>query len=366
MRDHTRLEVYWGRLARNWELVSRLAPTAKILPMVKANAYGHGLVPVSKFLHQDLKANVLGVATLGEAEAIFKDFPEFKGMLYAFSEINLAGNAHRYAGRKIVPVISSLEDLELFLSNSFSHLPLLLKLNTGMNRLGVAEDEWERAGKLIKNSGRSSINHLISHYAYSYLELKSGDRTSMQFEKFNQAKSFFQGMGISVEETSTANSGAIEQKFSVNETWVRPGLMLYGPPSFNKQGEIISSLVTRILKVFPVKKGTPVGYGTNVTSEDGVIAVLPLGYGDGFPTYASGWTFQHEDFQTKVFGFVNMDMSFLFFPTDALGRIKAGDEVRLWDADSRVLLSYAEHIKTHAYQALCSVSSRVPRIYRLE
>ena len=142
--------------------------------------------------------------------------------------------------------------------------------------------------------------------------------------------------------------------------------MLYGPPSFNKQGEIVSSLVTKILKVFPVKKGTPVGYGTNVTSEDGVIAVLPLGYGDGFPTHASGWKIQHEGFEAKIFGFVNMDMSFLFFPTEALGKIKSGDEVRLWNGDSRVLLSYAEHIKTHAYQALCSVSSRVPRIYRLE
>lgn len=366
MRDHTRLEVYWGRLSRNWELVSRLAPNSKILPMVKANAYGHGIVEVSQFLHHEMKASVLGVATLGEAEAILKEFPSFDGTVTVFSEINLAGNSKRYSGKKIHPVVSSLEDLETFLSSSFSHLPLTLKLNTGMNRLGIAEDEWEKAGELIKASQRRSINHLMSHYAYSYLELKDGDRTHRQFENFKKAQSLFLTMGISIDETSMANSGAIEQKFSVSETWVRPGLMLYGPPSFNKQGEIISSLVTRILKVFPVKKGTPVGYGTNITNEDGMIAVLPLGYGDGFPTQASGWKILHEGFEARVFGFVNMDMSFLFFPTEALGRINVGDEVRLWDADSRVLLSYAEHMKTHAYQALCLVSSRVPRNYRLE
>lgn len=369
MRDHTRLEVYWARLARNWQRIQDLAPQARVLPMVKANAYGHGLIPVSRFLTEELGASLLGVATLGEAEAVIRELPDYRGKVYAFSEVNLRDKAThaRYAGDNIHPVVSTFEDLEIFLHDRcFKHLPLVLKLNTGMNRLGLAENEWEAAGALIKQAGRTSIQHLLTHYAYSYQTLKPGDRTNRQAESFKKALALLRGQGLSIEETSLANSGAIEQKFTVDETWVRPGLMLYGPPSVNWNGEIVSSLVTRIMKVFPVKKGLPVGYGGNTTAEEGLMAVIPLGYGDGFPTQASGWTFQHQGMKAKVFGRVNMDMTFLFFPTEALGRVKVGDEVRLWDADPAPLLSYAEHMQTHAYQALCALSSRVPRIYRLE
>ena len=372
MRDHTRLEVYWSRLARNWEHIQKLAPKARILPMVKANAYGHGLIPVSRFLSEELKITTLGVATLGEAEAIVREMPQYRGKVYAFSEINIRDKSShaRYASQTILPVISAMEDLDTFLTDRcFKHLPLILKLNTGMNRLGLQDTEWESAGQMIKQSGRP-IHHLMTHYAYSYAPMKTGDRTQKQFEAFQQGMNLFKAQGISIEETSLANSGAIEQKYSVDETWVRPGLMLYGPGSFNSKqswaGEIVSSLVTRIMKVFPIKKGTPAGYGNHVAHEDGVIAVIPLGYGDGFPTQASGWSFQHEGFTAKVFGRVNMDMAFLFFPTEALGRIKVGDEVRLWNADQSAIQTYADHMQTHTYQALCALSSRVPRIYRLE
>jgi alanine racemase len=108
-----------------------------------------------------------------------------------------------------------------------------------------------------------------------------------------------------------------------------------------------------------------VGYGVNVVPEDGVIAVLPLGYGDGLPTQAAGHRFHHAGFEARIFGRVNMDMCFLFFPTAALGRVKVGDEVRLWDAHPAALQSYADHMETHAYQAMCAISGRVPRVYPL-
>ena len=369
MRDLTRLEVYWSRFARNWERIQKLAPQAQILPMVKANAYGHGLVPVSRFLTEEMKASILGVASLGEAETINREVPHYRGSIYVFSEVNILDHdMHaRYAGQHIVPVVASLEDLDIFLTHRcFKHLPLVLKLNTGMNRLGLAESEWEAAGNMIKANGRTSIKHLLSHYAFSYGRIKTGDRTERQYDVFKKALVLFRAQGISVDETSMANSGAIEQKFSVEETWVRPGLMLYGPPSLHFDGEIVSSLVTTVMKVFPVKKGVPVGYGGNVANEDGVMAIVPIGYGDGFATPASGWSFPNEGMTGKVFGRVNMDMAFLFFPTEALGRVKVGDEIRLWDGESKALQSYAEHMQTHTYQALCSLSSRVPRIYRLE
>lgn len=368
MRAHTRLEVYWARLARNWQRVQQLAPHARILPMIKANAYGHGLVPVGQFLAQELKVETLGVATLGEAETFLHETPSYRGRVMVFSETNLIEKEFhsRYSSQQIIPVVHEMPALDVFLNDRcYKHLPLVMKLNTGMNRLGIDETDWEAAGQAILKSGRKSIHHLMSHFASSYTEYKTGDKTHRQVEAFQRAVSLLRGIGLTIEETSLANSGAIEQGIGKDETWVRPGLMLYGPHSFAGNTEMVSSFVTRMLKVFPVKRGVPIGYGNHVTSEDGFIAVLPLGYGDGFPTQLSGYKFKVNGLEAKIFGRINMDMAFLFFPTSAEGKIKAGDEVRFWDQDTRDVDAWAKHMDTHAYQAMCGISSRVPRVYRL-
>jgi alanine racemase len=368
MRAHTRLEVYWARLARNWQRVQQLAPSARILPMIKANAYGHGLVPVGQFLSQEMKVETLGVATLGEAEAFLQETPSYRGRVMVFSETNLIEKEFhsRYNSPQIIPVVHDMPALEVFLHDRcYKHLPLVMKLNTGMNRLGIEENDWEVAGRTILKSGRKSIHHLMSHFAYSYSEYKEGDRTHRQVEAFQRGVALLRGMGISIEETSLANSGAIEQGIGTTETWVRPGLMLYGPHSFAGETEMVSSLVTHVMSVFPVKRGVPVGYGNHVTSEDGIMAILPLGYGDGFPTQSTGYRFSVNGAEARVFGRINMDMVFLFFPGASPGVVKAGDEVRFWDTDPRDVDAWARHMDTHAYQAMCSISSRVPRIYRL-
>jgi alanine racemase len=119
------------------------------------------------------------------------------------------------------------------------------------------------------------------------------------------------------------------------------------------------------MKVSPVKKGTAIGYGTHVAGEDGVIAVLPIGYGDGFPTQSSGFDLIVNGETARVFGRVNMDMAFLFFKSDVIGKINVGDEVRFWEKNPKNLINWATHMNTHAYQALCGISARVPRVYRI-
>lgn len=368
MRAHTRLEISWDRLAKNFDLITRLAPRAQVLPMVKADAYGHGLLPVGRFLTEEVKVKAMGVATLAEGESLTQGLPGFTGRVYVFSDTMVTEPEHhrRYAGKHILPVIHDLESLKVFLRDPcFKHLPLTLKLNTGMNRLGIDEADWERAGEMIVKSGRTSIQHLMSHFSRAAQVIKPDDKCHRQEALFRQGKALFQGQGLAIEETSLANSGAIEQGFAVDETWVRPGLMLYGPWSCRGETQMVSSLITRIMKVFPVKKGTPVGYGTHVAGEDGLMAVLPIGYGDGFPTQSTGFDFSVNGEPARVFGRVNMDMAFLFFRESALGKVHAGDEVRFWHADPATLIAWADHMNTHAYQALCGISNRVPRVYRL-
>lgn len=367
MRAHTRLEVNWSVLAENLATVAKLAPSAQVLPMIKADAYGHGLLPVGRFLAEEIKSKAMGVATLAEGESLKMALPHYQGKIYIFSDTLVTEPAHhsRYTGQMLLPVLHDMDSLNTFLTDPcFRHLPVTLKLNTGMNRLGIDQSDWEAAGKAILRSGRKSIHHLMSHFARAASEIKPDDKSHKQKALFEQGKALFRGMGLSIEETSLANSGAIEQQFACEETWVRPGLMMYGPHSFKPQTKMVSSLVTRVMKVFSVKKGVPVGYGTHVAGEDGIMAILSLGYGDGFPTQSTGYDFTVNGEKARVFGRVNMDMAFLFFSESAAGKIKTGDEIRFWESDPMVITNWAAHMNTHAYQALCGLTARIPRVYR--
>src|SRR5690606_6471600 len=151
--------------------------------------------------------------------------------------------------------------LKLFVKESaFQKKPLILKLNTGMNRLGFNMEELDRNIPLLKNRG---IKHLACHFARADEKLCPGDKTHKQYAEFKNMKKFLEDSGVAIEETSVSNSGAIEQKFGVDETHIRPGLMLYGPPSVKPliwHGHQISKLVTKVITTFSIKKGVPIGY----------------------------------------------------------------------------------------------------------
>ena len=360
MRELSRLDIFGERLASNYEVIQSLAPQARILPMVKANAYGHGLQKISQFLLHECLAPALGVASLGEALEIKTDRP-----VWVFSETLLQPQFASHFKKNIYPVVSDLTGLEFFLSApEFKTHPLMIKIDTGMNRLGIAREEWPEAQKLIVQSGRKSIQHLMSHFATSYYQQKAGDMISRQMQCFREAQSFF-ASSFTIEETSMSNSGAIEQGLMVEESWVRPGLMLYGPGSFKTQTKMISRFSTRVMKLKAYERGTPIGYGVYVTPEAGLIALLPIGYGDGFFTQSSGFNLKINGIEGKVFGRVNMDMTAVFFKQEAAGKIKVGDEVVLWDENPQELLDWATQMQTHSYQAMCGISSRIPRVYHL-
>jgi alanine racemase len=267
----------------------------------------------------------------------------------------------------VTPVLHRLEELHFVLSDPrFKTIPLVLKVNTGMNRLGIELDELEKIAPRLKARG---IKHLMSHFAYSYVKIKDGDKTHRQLIEFQKAKNILASAGVTVEETSIANSGAIEQGLGFQESHIRPGLMLYGPPSLESRvwkGHQISRLVTKVLKTFLVKKGTPVGYGINVVNEDALMVLIPLGYGDGLMTFATGATIYINGLEGKIFGRINMDMSFLIFPADSESSIKVGDEVEIWSHDNCRIADLSAQIKTIPYQLMCGITHRIPKIYRVK
>ncbi len=370
MRLSSFLEVNLGLMAQNFSMIQKLAPKAEILPMVKANAYGNGLIPVSKFLVNEMGVRTLGCASLGEAFELFEALPGLRSKIVVFSDTELSDKELRraYLELDILPVLHQVSDLEIVLKDSaFSKLPLILKLNTGMNRLGLSHSDLETYLPYLKKRG---IHHLMTHFARSSQLLRPQDKTHKQYEEFISMKNFLEGSGVRIESTSVANSGAIEQGFGTQETYVRPGLMLYGPPSVENpvlwSGHQASRFVTKVLSTFQVKKGTPIGYGVNVADKDCLIAVLPVGYGDGLIAYGSGTRLKVNGIDTKIFGRINMDMTFLQFGPEDESRIRAGDQVELWNHDNRVITDIANQNKTIPYQLMCGISSRIPRIYKVK
>jgi alanine racemase len=368
MRHSTFLEINLGLLQENISKIKKLAPT-KILPMVKADAYGNGLIPISRFLVQECGMNRLGCASLGEALEIYRQCPELdvEMMVFSDSEILNPEVFSAYNEFAITPVLHHLSHVEMVLKHSdLNKLPIVLKINTGMNRLGLSLDDLAELAPQLKNRG---VKHLMTHFACSYYPIKPGDKNQRQMEEFQKAKKILADASVEVKETSVSNSGAIEQKFGIEETFVRPGLMLYGPPSVEPRiwdGHQISKFVTTILSTFSVKKGTPVGYGINVAGEDGYIAIIPVGYADWSITTMSGAELMVNGNKAKIFARVNMDMAFLMFDPSVAGKVKMGDRVEIWNHDNRMITDLATQMKTIPYHLMCGVTNRIPRIYKVK
>lgn len=367
MRNGTFLEVDLSQLSSNIEQLKKLCPNNEIIFMVKANGYGHGIVEMVKQAYQsDVKH--FGVATLAEAKYLLKKFPQKDIVVYVFSDNNFESQEHLAEyNQKIIPILHQLGQVKSFIDNKMSNkTKLCIKINSGMNRLGIDEEDWPQCIELIK-AAKLDVHHLLSHFASSYILLKPHDRTQYQIDKFKLAISQFEAAQIQIEHKSMANSGAIEQGLCLDFKFIRPGLMLYGPQSVQGspwQVRELSSLNTYILKKTFVKKGTPIGYGGHIAHADGELIFLPLGYGDGLSTMYKGKSFIHPEFgELRFLGRVNMDISCLYSPNSL--PLNTGSAFRLWSHEYNSLNTLSSSLGVIPYELTCALSIRIPRKYIL-
>lgn len=374
MRFRTKLVVNLDKFASNLEKIKVIALQADPILMVKADGYGHGATALAQFAHHELGLNNFGLATLGEAIRLREDCPDAEFETYVFSDIQLKlkDHAETYLNNRLLPVLSNRADLKEVLTRpEYKHFPLCLKFNTGMNRLGFEVDEVGEIIDEVKKAGRRSIYHLMTHFACASLSMKTNPRNLLQQKNWQLVKNAFLSSGLDVERTSISNSGTIEQGYGVDETHIRPGLMLYGPSSLissvkregHYQGELISRLETYILSTFPVKRGTPVGYGAHPVSRDGLVVIIALGYGDGFSNYYRGGSLTQAGFRGEIIGRVNMDMTYLLFPIEAEKQLRAQMPFTVWGHDTADFERFCEEIETIPYEVFCHLTSRVPRFY---
>jgi alanine racemase len=363
------VQVFYSRLERNIQLLKAMMPSSEIIFMVKADAYGHGLLDIVHFSFYEMGIKNFGVATLGEAIFLRQHvLGEYE--IFVFSELHLEDKNLReyYFIERITPVLSTQDHVSRALGcPDFKFVPFVLKLNTGMNRLGLSENDLPWLVNEMKRRGRSSIQHLMTHFSSDQNSPAALEFSRSQVQRFQEIKKNLMSHGISIESTSLSNSAAISHHISrdlkIEENFIRPGIMLYGPIEGDWKGSVISDLRVEVLHVFEGKKGDPIGYGPEKIEEEATIAILAIGYGDGLNRHLKGCEIATEWGKGRIIGRMNMDMTYLALPLKS--KIKVGDNVLLWGSEMKDIQKLAGHLQTIPYEIFCHLGVRLPKQYKV-
>jgi alanine racemase len=341
-------------LRHNLNVIRARAGRAKVIAVVKANAYGHGLVSTALALEG---ADAFAVARLEEGLALRAAGLTAPILLLegVFTDAQLEDAAHE----RLDLVIHCERQIELLeRSADAGRFALWLKIDTGMNRLGFACGEFAAALERIRALVPAPRElRLLTHLACAN---ERDDRvTSSQVARFREAT-----RGLSYE-VSIANSAGLLGAVPLGCHWVRPGIALYGASPFEDCTAAslglkpVMTLMSSVIAVRRVPRGEAVGYGAAwVACRDSVIAIVAAGYGDGVPrSLKSGTPVLLGGVRAPLAGRVSMDM--LAVDVTGLPPVQLGAPVVLWGGALPVE-EVARHAGTLAYELLCSVSQRVP------
>lgn len=356
MSRPTRALISLDNLRHNAAHAASLAPDARLMAVVKADAYGHGAEAVAGALAEH--ASAFAVASLEEA-ARLRDHGISQPILLlegVFSAAELID-----ATALDTWIMITCEEQLHWLRGARLSTPLTcwLKIDTGMHRLGIAPEEADDfLGKLRGTANASRDVVLCTHFSRAD-ELEQ-DETRQQLAYFLATCS---GRGCA---RSAANSPAVLAWPDTHLDWIRPGYMLYGDSPFAeylRQADALKpamTLVSRVIAVRDVAAGDAVGYGaTWRATRPSRIATVTTGYGDGYPrTAVNGTPVLVNGQRASLAGRVSMDM--LTVDVTDLPPVQVGDPVTLW-GEHLPVGEVARHADTIGYELLTRMPPRVPR-----
>lgn len=349
-------EISRQALRHNLKRVKELAPDSKVMVMLKANAYGHDAVEVAKTLSS---ADAIGVARINEALTLHDAGIKTPIVLMegCFNQAELL-KAAECQFEVVVQNPLQFEHL-INLKMDDSTIKVWLKLETGMHRVGVAADKVSEMVDALKVC--SHVNDdltLVSHFACA--DEPAAEQNQIQLATF---KNITKDMPV---QRSAANSAAILALPESHFNWVRPGLMIYGSsPLADKTPQECGlipamKMTTQVIAVNDINPGDYVGYGaTWQASEKTRIAVIAMGYGDGYPRHAkNGTPILINGKRYPMAGRVSMDM--LTVDIGLQDEVGIGDLVELWGPNLPAE-EVAEHAGTISYEMFCNLANRVKR-----
>ena len=342
-------------LRHNLKMACQSAPASQVFAVIKANAYGHGAVVAARALDQ---AHGFAVARVAEALAL-RAAGVGKPILVMGGAYDLE-SIQQAAGQRLTLVIHQFWQLDLLRSmKPASPIGCVIKVDSGMHRLGFAPEEVEEALRQLAALGLAGERpRLMTHLANAddRHDLATGDQLSL-------FRTLVDRFGA---ECSLANSAVVMGWPQWQGDWVRPGIMLYGVSPFigSTGGEVglrpAMNLEARLISVKPYPKGARIGYGGTWECPEAMpVGVAGIGYGDGYPRHArSGTPVLVEGAPVPLIGRVSMDM--IALDLRSLPGAKVGDKVTLW-GEGLPAERVAESSGTIAYQLFCGVTGRVRR-----
>ncbi|MEA5567385.1 alanine racemase [Anabaena sp. UHCC 0399] len=347
-----------------------LSPHTQLMAVVKADAYGHGAVTVAEIVLQ-AGASWLGVATVPEGIQLRES--GITAPILILGATHTPEQIHAIAHWQIQPTISSPQQALIF-SNTLeniqygSPIPVHIKLDTGMSRLGT---NWQEAGKFVQLVDR--LPHLNIASIYSHLATADSPDTlimQQQHQRFEEAIAQIKALGIKIPSLHLANSAATLADSTLHYDLVRVGLAMYGLyPELHLQNKVnlkpVLQLNARVTHVKTIAAGTGVSYGHKFIAPSEIrLAVVGIGYADGVPRNLSNkLQVLIRGQRVPQIGTITMDQ--LMIDVTTVPDVQEGEVVTLLGEQGNQKITaddWAEELKTISWEILCGFKHRLPRV----
>ena len=368
-RQRAWVEIDLAALAHNVKaLKAFLAPDTKLMAVVKADAYGHGAVTVAQTALAN-GADSLAIATLAEGVELRQG--GIKAPILILGAINAVEDIKAVAAWELEPTICNAKQAWLFdrALASVGTLPVHLKLDTGMSRLGTNWLEAVSFGQLVSTLPNLKIASIYSHFSTA----DESDRTWMELQhrRFRDAIARLKASGCVRTQLHLANSAATLSDRSCHYDMVRVGLALYGLyPAVHLQHQIdlqpVLQVKAKITQVSTILAGEGVSYGRKfVAPQDTKVAVVGIGYADGVPRNLSNRlkAIVCGELVSQI-GSITMDQ--LMLNVNNIPHLKPGEIVTLIGQENNLSITaetWADELNTISWEILCGFKHRLPRVF---
>lgn len=362
----TRTSVDLNVLESNYRAIqAQVSPGVGLLPIIKADAYGHGAVEAGRRL-QSIGAAYFGVATIDEGKELREN--GITVPILVLSGVMPWESPYTAVEYRLTPAVINFDALERLAGLQDGEITVHIKIDTGMGRLGFTRSDLDRLTRRLNQLPHLKVEGLMSHFASSE---KRDDYGRNQVRDFIGAAEFFKDRGITPELLHMANSGAICSYPEAYFNMVRPGIMLYGSYSapvlegtLQLRPVLTWSARVAVVREFPAESALSYGR-TYITGRRTKIAYIPVGYGDGYPRALSNrGSVLVRGRRCPVVGRVCMDWTFV--DVTELDEVTPGEEVVLLGGKGNEAVradEIAAHVGTIPYEVLCDISRRIPRQY---
>ncbi len=356
------------------QLRSKLPSDCRFLGVVKADAYGHGAVPISRYL-TDLGAEYLAVSNIEEAVQLRHGGIRGPILILGYTPAKYAQDLAKLGLRQEIHSLEYARQLQEQLRGSNRRLRVHLKLDTGMSRLGFFAYNCEKTVDEIAEISR--MEHLLIEGIFTHFPVADSidgadeNFTRTQFERFTAMLSALKGAGVEPQIRHCCNSGASILYPEYAMDMIRPGIATYGIlPTEDLRGKINLKPVMQLRStIFQIRDFDPlitVSYGRTYTTEDPTrIAVVGIGYADGLSRSFSGsLSFLLHGKRVPQIGRICMDMCMV--DISRVPEAQVGDVVTIFGSDGEDCIeldAMARRLHTLHYELLCGINKRIPRIY---